>query len=85
MSCLVQLDPDVALPPEPDGQQFGKPLQGGGETATDNDYLVEQVVEGTKVEPKEGPKLNFLGKEQYFPQNGTMYHMLNPCSKPMKQ
>ena len=55
MSCLVQLDPDVALPPEPDGQQFGKPLQGGGETATDNDYLVEQVVEGTKVEPKEGP------------------------------
>ena len=30
MSCLVQLDPDVALPPEPDGQQFGKPLQGGG-------------------------------------------------------
>ena len=55
MSHLVQLDPDVALPPEPDGQQFGKPLQGGGETATDNDYLVEQVVEGTKVDPKEGP------------------------------
>ena len=26
MSRLVQLDPDVALPPEPDGQQFGKPL-----------------------------------------------------------
>ena len=55
MSCLVQLDPDVALPPEPDGQQFGKPLQGGGETATDSDYLVEQVVEGLKIEPKEGP------------------------------
>ena len=55
MSCLVQLDPDVALPPEPDGQQFGKPLQGGGETATDSDYLVEQVVEGPKIEPKEGP------------------------------
>ena len=55
MSCLVQLDPDVALPPEPDGQQFGKPLQGGEETDTDNDYLVEQVVEGPKVEPKEGP------------------------------
>ena len=30
MSHLVQLDPDVALPPEPNGQQFGKPLQGGG-------------------------------------------------------
>ena len=30
MSRLVRLDPDVALPPEPDGQQFGKPLQGGG-------------------------------------------------------
>ena len=28
MSRLVQLDPDMALPPEPDGQQFGKPLQG---------------------------------------------------------
>ena len=55
MSHLVQLDPDVALPPEPDGQQFGKPLQGGEETDTDNDYLVEQVVEGPKVEPKEGP------------------------------
>ena len=55
MSCLVQLDPDVALPPEPDGQQFGKPLQGGEETATDDDYLVEQVVEGPKVEPTEGP------------------------------
>ena len=41
MSHLVQLDPDVALPPEPDGQQFGKPLQGGEETDTDNDYLVE--------------------------------------------
>ena len=54
MSRLVQLDPDVALPPEPDGQQFGKPLQGGGETATDSDYLVEQVVEGPKIEPKEG-------------------------------
>ena len=39
----------------PDGQQFGKPLQGGGETATDSDYLVEQVVEGPKIEPKEGP------------------------------
>ena len=24
MSHLVQLDPDVALPPEPNGQQFGK-------------------------------------------------------------
>ena len=55
MSHLVQLDPDVALPPEPDGQQFGKPLQGLEETDTDNDYLVEQVVEGPKVEPKEGP------------------------------
>ena len=55
MSHLVLLDPDVALPLEPDGQQFGKPLQGGEETATDNDYLVEQVVEGPKVEPKEGP------------------------------
>ena len=55
MSRLVQLDPDVALPPEPDGQQFGKPLQGGEETNADNDYLVEQVVEGPKVEPKEGP------------------------------
>ena len=55
MSRLVQLDPYVALPPEPDGQQFGKPLQGGEETDTDNDYLVEQVVEGPKVEPKEGP------------------------------
>ena len=55
MSHLVQLDPDVALPLEPDGQQFGKPLQGGEETDTDNDYLVEQVVEGPKVEPKEGP------------------------------
>ena len=48
MSHLVQLDPDVALPPEPDGQQFGKPLQGGGETATDSDYLVEQVVKAPK-------------------------------------
>ena len=55
MSRLVQLDPDVALPPEPDGQQFGKPLQGGGETAAASDYLVEQVVEGPKIEPKEGP------------------------------
>ena len=55
MSRLVRLDHDVALPPEPDGQQFGKPLQGGEETATDNDYLVEQVVEGPKVEPKESP------------------------------
>ena len=55
MSSLVQLDPDVALPPEPDGQQFGKPLQGGEETDTDNEYLIEQVVEGPKVEPKEGP------------------------------
>ena len=36
-------------------QQFGKPLQGGGGTATDNDYLVEQVVEGTKVEPRRAP------------------------------
>ena len=55
MSHLVQLDPDVALPPKPDGQQFGKPLQGGGETVTDSDYLVEQVVEDPKIEPKEGP------------------------------
>ena len=55
MSRLVQLDPDVTLPPESDGQQFGKPLQGGGETATDSDYLVEQVVEGPRIEPKEGP------------------------------
>ena len=55
MSHLVQLDPDVALPPEPEGQQFGKPLQGGGETATDSDYLVEQVVESPKIEPKESP------------------------------
>ena len=55
MSRLVQLDSDVALPPEPDGQQFGKPLQGGEETAADNDYLMEQVVEGPKVEPKEDP------------------------------
>ena len=55
MSRLVQLDPDVALPPEPEGQQFGKPLQGGGETATGGDYLVEQVVESPKAEPKEGP------------------------------
>ena len=54
MSPLVQFDLDVALPSEPDGQQFGKPLQGGGETATDNDYLVEHVLEGPKVEPKEG-------------------------------
>ena len=55
MSRLVQLDPDVALPPELDGQQFGKPLQGGEETASEDDYLVEQVVEGPKVEPKESP------------------------------
>ena len=55
MSHLVQLDPDVALPPEPDGQQFGKPMQGGEETDVDNDYPGEQVVEGLKVEPKEGP------------------------------
>ena len=55
MSHLVQLDPDVALPPEPEGQQFGKPLQGGGETSTDSDYLVEQVVESPKIEPKGGP------------------------------
>ena len=55
MSRLVQLDPDVALPPEPEGQQFGKPLQGGGETSTDSDYLVEQVVESPKIEPKGGP------------------------------
>ena len=55
MSCLVHWDSDVALPPEPDGQQFGKSLQGGEETDTDNDYLVEQVVEGPEVEPKEGP------------------------------
>ena len=32
-----------------------KPLQGGKETDTDNNYLVEQVVEGPKVEPKEAP------------------------------
>ena len=55
MSRLVLLDPDVVLPLEPDGQQFRKPLQGGEETDTDNDYRVEQVVEGPKVEPKEGP------------------------------
>ena len=55
MSRLVQLDPDVALPPEPEGQQFGKPLQGGGETATGSDYLVEQVMESPKIEPKESP------------------------------
>ena len=29
MSRLFKLDPDVGLPPDPDGQQFGKPLQGG--------------------------------------------------------
>ena len=29
MSRLVQLDPDVALPSEPDGQQFGKPCREG--------------------------------------------------------
>ena len=55
MSHLVQLDPDVALPLEPDGQQFGKPLQGGERKDTDNDCLVEQVLEGPKVEPKESP------------------------------
>ena len=44
MNRLVQLDPDVALPPEPDGQQFGKPLQGGEETDPDNYYLVGQVM-----------------------------------------
>ena len=55
MSRLVQLDPDVALSPELDGQQFGKPMQGGEEIDTDDYYLVEQVVEGSKVEPKEGP------------------------------
>ena len=55
MSRLVQLDPDVALPPEPEGQQFGKLLQGGGETPTDIDYLVEQVVESPKTGPKGGP------------------------------
>ena len=31
------------------------PCRERGGTATDNDYLVEQVVEGTKIEPKEGP------------------------------
>ena len=31
------------------------PCREGEKTATDNDYLVEQVVEGTKVEPKKGP------------------------------
>ena len=55
MSRLVQLDPDVALPPEPEGQQFGKLLQGGGETSTDIDYLIEQVVGSPKTEPKGGP------------------------------
>ena len=55
MSRLVQLDPDVALPPEPEGQQFGRLLQGGGETSTDIDYLVEQVVESPKTEPRGGP------------------------------
>ena len=28
MSCLVCLDPDMALPPKPDGQEFGKPHGG---------------------------------------------------------
>ena len=55
MSRLVQLDPDVAQPPETEGQQFGKPLQGGGETATGSGYLVEQFMESPKIEPKEGP------------------------------
>ena len=31
------------------------PCREGEETDTDNDYFVEQVVEGPKVEPKEGP------------------------------
>ena len=31
------------------------PCREGEETATDNDYLVEQVVGGPKVDPKEGP------------------------------
>ena len=35
--------------------------------------------------PLKETRLNLLGKEQYFPQNGTMYHMLNPCSMPVKQ
>ena len=55
MSRLVQMDPDVALPPEPEGQQFGKLLQGGGETSTDIDYLVEQVVESPKQNQKGAP------------------------------
>ena len=28
MSHLVQLDPDTALPPEPDHEEFGKPRGG---------------------------------------------------------
>ena len=55
MSRLVQLDPDVALPPEPEGQQFGKLLQGGGETSTDIDYLIEQVVGDLKQKQKGAP------------------------------
>ena len=55
MSHLVQLDPDVAPAPEPEGQQFGKLLQGGGETSTDIDYLIEQVVGSPKTEPKGAP------------------------------
>ena len=45
----------MALPPEPEDQQFGKPLQGGGETSIDSDYLVEQVFGSPKIEPKGGP------------------------------
>ena len=48
MSCLVNLDPDLMLPPEPQGQEFRKPVcalpkgNGEGDHKTDIIFVMAQ-------------------------------------------
>ena len=62
MSRLVQLDPDTALPPEPEHEEFGKPRNhvstGEGEVC---------AVDPKSVKPKGGTEIRDLSRTQTYP------------------
>ena len=65
MSCLVQLDPDTALPPEPDHEEFGKPRGGASTREEEIHALVPERVgpkeEGGYGDPFQGTDLPTWG------------------------
>ena len=63
MSRLVQLDPDTALPPEPDHEEFGKPRGciPGGEVHAVTPKKLGQEEEDSKEGPFQGTDLPTWG------------------------